>query len=186
MKIILASASPRRRELLSKIVAEFDVVPSGKEERADGGLPPEKLVQQLARQKAEDVFAGHGDDTVIGADTVVYFDGKVLGKPADEEDAKRTLRALSGKTHSVYTGWCVLHGKEREQGYSRSDVTFCRLSEEFIEEYVRSGSPMDKAGSYGIQDDGRLVEKYEGSYTNIIGLPVEELRAVLRKIGVGI
>ena len=94
-------------------------------------------MQQLARQKAEDVFAGHGDDTVIGADTVVYFDGKVLGKPADEEDAKRTLRALSGKTHSVYTGWCVLHGKEREQGYSRSDVTFCKLSEEFIEEYLK-------------------------------------------------
>ena len=91
---------------------------------------------------------------------------------------------MSGRTHSVYTGWCICEGARELTGFCRSDVTFRDLSDEFIDEYVKSGSPLDKAGSYGIQDDARLVEKYEGSYTNIIGLPVEELKAQLRGIGV--
>lgn len=184
MKIILASASPRRKELLKEIVSSFEIIPSQGEERADFKLSPEKIVEELAKQKAESVFAGHRDALVIGADTVVYFQGKVLGKPKNAQDAKKTLRSLSGKTHSVYTGWCLCTREGEQTGFCRSDVTFRDLSEEFIEEYVKSGSPLDKAGSYGIQDDERLVEKYEGSYTNIIGLPVEELRAQLRGIGV--
>ncbi len=184
MKIILASASPRRKELLKEIVSGFEVIPSQGEERADTEIPPGKIVETLAKQKAESVFAEHRDALVIGADTIVYFQGKVLGKPKDAADAKRTLRALSGRTHSVYTGWCICEGARELTGFCRSDVTFRELSDEFIEEYVKSGSPLDKAGSYGIQDDARLVEKYEGSYTNIIGLPVEELKAQLRGIGV--
>ena len=184
MRIILASASPRRKELLKEIVGGFEVIPSRGEERADLSLPPEEIVRRLAKQKAESVFAGNADALVIGADTIVYFRGKVLGKPKDAEDAKNTLRALSGKTHSVYTGWCICVGAREYTGFCRSDVTFRKLSEEFIDEYVKSGSPLDKAGSYGIQDNARLTEKYEGSLTNIIGLPVEELKAQLRGIGV--
>ncbi len=184
MRIILASASPRRKELLNEIVSDFEVIPSRSEERADQKLAPEKIVEELAKQKAESVFAEHRDALVIGADTIVYFQGKVLGKPKDAQDAKKTLRALSGRTHSVYTGWCICEGDREETGFCRSDVTFRELSEDFIEEYVKSGSPLDKAGSYGIQDDARLVEKYEGSYTNIIGLPLEEMKAQLRGFGV--
>lgn len=184
MKIILASASPRRKELLKKLVPEFDIQPASGEECADLTLPPEEIVRTLAEHKAEEVFALHPEALVLGADTIVWFGGKLLGKPKDAQDAKDTLRALSGRRHSVFTGWCILGQGVRRSGACRSDVLFHELSESFIDEYVAGGSPLDKAGSYGIQDDERLVARYEGSYDNIIGLPTEELRTQLRGIGV--
>lgn len=184
MNVILASASPRRKQLLAQIIKEFTVCPAQGEERTDCSLPPEQIVVELAKQKAKEVYRKNPKSAVLGADTIVYFEGKVLGKPSDAEDAKRTLRSLSGKTHSVYTGWCLMAPNAERSGAVRSDVTFCKLDEGFISEYVSSGSPLDKAGSYGIQDDERIVKTYQGSYTNIIGLPVEEIREQLRKIGV--
>lgn len=184
MKIILASASPRRKELLKKLFPCFAVLPSRGEERADFSLPPDRIVTELARHKAEEVFASHPQALVLGADTIVWFEGKVLGKPKDAQDAKATLRALSGKTHSVYTGWCILGQGINLAGACRSDVLFHELEDSFIDEYVAGGSPLDKAGSYGIQDDARLVARYTGSYDNIIGLPTEELREQFRAIGV--
>ena len=184
MRIILASASPRRKELLKEIVGGFEVIPSRGEERADLSLPPEEIVRRLAKQKAESVFAGNADALVIGADTIVYFEGKVLGKPKYEEDAARMLRALSGRGHEVYTGYCLLSAGKELCGAVCSRVLFRHLTEEYIRRYVAGGSPLDKAGSYGIQDEDGPVLSFEGSYTNIIGLPVEEIGARLAEFGV--
>ena len=184
MKLILASASPRRREILRGLGAVFEVVPSLSEERAEHLLHPQEIALSLARQKAEDVFSRFPDAAVLGADTIVYFRGKVLGKPKDAEDAKRTLRMLSGNTHSVFTGYCVLYSGGRAEGVCETEVEFNELSDSFIEEYVAGGSPLDKAGSYGIQDDARIVRAFRGSYTNIVGLPQEAVGAELEKLGV--
>ena len=180
MKLILASASPRRRELLGEIAA-FTVEPSHFEEHA-AGLSAKDTVAYFAEGKAKEVFSRFPECAVLGADTVVAFEGKILGKPKNGEDAKNTLRLLSGNTHSVYTGVCLI-GK----GYCKTltvetRVTFNALGEELIEEYVKSGLPLDKAGSYGIQDGYPLVKKYEGSYTNVVGLPQEEVRALIEEI----
>ena len=183
MELILASASPRRKQILAETGARFRVVVSEGEERPDLSLPPEEIVKALARQKAENVFARYPGAAVLGADTIVYFEGEVLGKPESEEDAEKMLRRLSGKTHSVYTGYCILAGARRIEGACRTEVVFNDLSEQFIREYVAGGSPMDKAGAYGIQDDARLVKEYRGSYTNIVGLPREEIAAKLKEIG---
>lgn len=184
MQLILASASPRRKEILSRILPQFDVIPARGEERAKEGLSPEQLVITLARQKAEEVFSGHPNAAVLGADTIVWFDGHVLGKPKDAQDAKNTLRLLSGKMHEVYTGYCLCMKEGERVGAVRTGVRFHELTQAFIDEYVASGSPMDKAGSYGIQDDARLVAGYEGSYTNIVGLPEEETRELLKAVGI--
>lgn len=179
-EIILASQSPRRRELLAQITPNFLVEPSLFEEKA-GGLSAKETVLAFARGKAAEVASRHPQDIVIGADTVVVLNGEILGKPKDGADAARMLRALSGRTHSVCTGVCILgHGAEKTR-VVETLVTFFDLSEQFIQEYVAGGSPLDKAGAYGIQDGG-LVEKYEGSYTNVVGLPVEEVRAMLAEI----
>lgn len=184
MEILLASASPRRKELLSRILPRFGVLPARGEERADPSLPPGKIAEALARAKAAEVSSARPDALVIGADTVVYFAGRLLGKPHDAEEAKRTLRALSGREHEVYTGYC-LRGAGREIcGSVCSRVCFRALSEEYICKYVAGGSPLDKAGSYGIQDEDGPVARYEGSFTNIVGLPVEEVREALAAFGV--
>lgn len=183
MQLILASASPRRKQILAETGARFYVVVSEGEERPDLSLPPEEIVKSLARQKAENVFARYPGAAVLGADTIVYFEGEVLGKPKSEEDAAEMLRRLSGKAHSVYTGYCILAGERRIEGACRTEVVFNDLSEQFIRAYVAGGSPMDKAGAYGIQDDARLVKEYRGSYTNIVGLPREEVAAKLKQIG---
>lgn len=173
--LILASASPRRKEILGEIVEQFEIVPAKSEENAEGATTPEAVVKTLARQKAREVFAlplAKGK-TVLGADTVVALDGEILGKPKDEADAFRMLTALSGNTHEVYTGVCVIFpdGKERVEA-DCTKVRFYPLTEEKIRAYIQTGSPMDKAGAYGIQDGG-LVEKIEGSFTNVVGLPKE-------------
>ena len=178
MEWILASASPRRKELLRELIDDFTVLPAAGEEKAQDGLPPERLVQELARAKAQEVAALPiaRDKAVLGADTVVAFDGNILGKPKDEREAKAMLSALSGKTHDVYTGVCiVLPNGSVTTDVDRTQVEFFPLSAGFIDEYVATGSPMDKAGAYGIQDGG-LVKEIRGSYTNVVGLPVELLK----------
>lgn len=182
--LILASASPRRREILSGIARDFSVVPAGIDERAVCCADPAAYVRILAEKKAAFVFAAHPGDVVLGADTCVCLDGRILGKPADGADAEDMLRALSGREHFVYTGWCLLAEGRKKSGVTGTKVCFHRLEDAFIREYIRSGAPMDKAGAYGIQDDPRLVEKYEGSYTNIVGLPKEEIRAALTEFGI--
>lgn len=159
-------------------------MPSDREEKADETLPPEKIAESLACDKAENVFARYPSATVLGADTIVCFEGKILGKPKSKEDAAATLRMLSGRTHSVFTGYCILYAGARISGACETKVEFNELSERFVVEYVDSGLPMDKAGSYGIQDDGRLVKRFTGSYTNIVGLPLEEIEKQFKKIGI--
>ena len=182
MKLILASASPRRRELLGEIT-QFSVEPSFFEEKAGGGLSARETAKYFATGKAQEVFSRFPECFVLGADTVVAYGGKILGKPKDKEDAIKTLRLLSGKTHSVFTGVCLI-GKGFEKTVSaETRVTFHELSEELIKEYVESGLPLDKAGSYGIQDGFPLVKEYEGSYTNVVGLPKEEVCALIEEAG---
>lgn len=177
MKLILASNSPRRRELLAQYGYEFEVEPSLFEESAKG-LSAYETVLFNARGKAGEVFSRSKKDVVLGADTVVCLNGEVLGKPKDRADAVRMLTLLSGNAHEVYTGVCV-HGPNGEFfGVVKTEVVFHPLSKEFIEAYVAGGSPMDKAGAYGIQDGG-LVARIEGSYSNVVGLPIEETRALL-------
>ena len=181
MKIILASASPRRKELLKEIVEDFEIIPAKGEERADLTLPPEKIVCELAGHKCGEVFEKYPDCLVLGCDTIVYYCGKVMGKPKSREDAAETLRELSGKTHSVYTGVCVRSAGKILNGYERTEVTFNELSGEFIKNYVDGGSPMDKAGCYGIQDEG-VVKSFYGSYTNVVGLPVDLVEKMLKEV----
>lgn len=187
MEWILASASPRRKELLAELISEFDVIPAQGEEKAPDGLSPEALVKTLARQKATETAAlpqARGK-AVLGSDTVVALDGKILGKPATEREAVEMLTALSGRAHEVYTGVCIVYPTDAGvKEYVEADCTavhFNRLTKEQILAYVATGSPMDKAGAYGIQDGG-LVERIEGSFSNVVGLPLELLGRMLREI----
>lgn len=182
MKLILASASPRRKEILSRLIGDFEVIPSDAEEKTEG-LSPRDTAETLAARKAESVFARYPGCAVLGADTVVAFENCILGKPKDEADAAKTLARLSGKKHEVFTGWCLIAPCGRASGAERSEVEFNALSEAFIRAYVESGKPLDKAGSYGIQDDKRIVKRYEGSFTNIVGLPEEQIKIQLEKFG---
>lgn len=176
-RIILASASPRRRELLKQIGLSFEVMPSKKEEKADADEPA-RLVEALSLQKAQDVWeqAGDAEALVIGADTVVCCDGKVLGKPKDEEDACRMLSMLQGRKHQVYTGVTLCFGQEHLTFSECTQVEFYPMSKEDIHFYVSTKEPMDKAGAYGIQGLGtRWVKGVEGDYNNVVGLPVGRL-----------
>lgn len=187
MKWILASASPRRRELLAELIDEFEVIPSLADENLEGDFTPEMLVKALAELKAKEVALRpeNAGKAVIGSDTVVAFGGEVLGKPKDEADAFRMLRLLSGKAHAVYTGVCIarmdIDGYHSRVCAEKTDVYFEELSDEWIREYIRGGSPMDKAGAYGIQDGG-LVKKIEGSYTNVVGFPVELAQEMIKDV----
>ncbi len=179
-KFILASASPRRREILNNVGMEFEVLVSmADESKIDRNLEPEMLVLELSMLKATDVATSlKGDCYVIGADTVVSLDGKILEKPADEEDARRMLEDLSGKTHSVYTGVCIYSTKTGKavSKFQKTDVKFKKLSKQKIEAYIESKEPMDKAGSYGIQGKGALlIDEIRGDYFNVVGLPVSLL-----------
>ena len=183
MQLILASNSPRRRELLALEKIPFTVVPSQYEE-IDGGLSAQETVMRFAEGKAEEVFSRYPGAVVIGADTVVSLDGEILGKPKSPENAVNMLKRLSGRTHSVFSGVCLLKEGLRLKGISETKVTFNELSDGFIERYVASALPLDKAGAYGIQDaqDGYpIVKSYDGSYTNVVGFPMELVREFIRK-----
>lgn len=181
MKYILASASPRRRELLSQILPSFDVVPPEKTEKVNLSMFPEQMACALAESKCDEVFEKNPTATVIGCDTIVVFGNEVLGKPKDRQDAYDTLKRLSGKTHFVITAVCVRNKYNKAVEFDKTEVKFNVLSDDFIRIYVDSGSPLDKAGSYGIQDGG-LVKEYFGNYTNVVGLPVPLTKKLLEKV----
>lgn len=184
MRFILASKSPRRKEILSEIITHFEVIPAVGEEKIDLALSPEQIVIKIARAKAEEVFARNPDAVVLGSDTIVYFKGRVLGKPKDEEDAFQTLSALSGNEHFVYTGVHICTYGREESFACCTRVLFNTLSETLIRSYIAGGSSLDKAGSYGIQDCPELVKSFEGSFTNIVGLPKDEVRDKLVLMGI--
>ena len=187
MEIILASQSPRRRELLERMgIRNFRVVSADIDEREEEQLPPEQLVCRLALRKAEAVAEKAPKGAVIiAADTVVSLDGTVLGKPGDKLEAFKMLSTLSGNRHQVYTGLCVIWDGDKRTEYEVTDVTFRELGEKEIEDYIATGEPMDKAGAYGIQGYGALlVERIEGDYYNVMGLPVCRLGTVLLELGV--
>lgn len=181
MKFILASASPRRRELLSQILPDFEIIPAKKEEKVNLSLFPEQMACALAESKCDEVFENNMDATVIGCDTIVVFGKEILGKPKNREDAFNTLKMLSGKTHFVITAVCVRNKYNKVIEFDKTEIKFNVLSDEFIKIYVNSGSPLDKAGSYGIQDGG-LVKEYFGNYTNVVGLPVPLTKKLLEKV----
>ena len=197
-KIILGSASPRRRELLAQIGADFEVRVSNKEEIYHSTVP-EEIVKELALMKAENVASELAEENasgavnstvVIGADTIVVLDGKILGKPADEADAVRMLNSLQGRRHDVYTGVAVLdydeNGEKRIFNYSVGTAVYVNeMTEEEIRAYVETKDPLDKAGAYGIQ--GRFaahIDRIEGDYYNVVGLPVSRVYRTLRELGV--
>ncbi len=184
MKIVLASNSPRRKEILTEFGYKFTVIKSDFEEKTTEKSPVLTALR-FAKGKALSVFSQLKSDKdfknpiVLGADTVVYFDGNILGKPKDYNDAINTLKTLSGKTHKVVTAYAVLGEKCEVFGYDVSEVTFNNLSDELIREYVTKCKPFDKAGSYGIQDGFNLVGSVRGSVYNVIGLPIEKIKPVL-------
>ncbi len=181
MKYVLASASPRRKELLGELIKNFIIHPSNAEERVDKNLTPEQTAQKLAQLKCEQVFSLYPNYAVIGCDTVVVYEGRILGKPKSKADAIATLKLLSGRKHEVITGVCIRTSEKELTDYAVTEVEFNDLTDGFILDYVEGGSPMDKAGSYGIQDSG-VVKDYVGSYTNVVGLPLELLKNMLSQI----
>lgn len=185
--IVLASASPRRRELLATLQLPFRVMPAPVDEEGVDEPTPQRLVQTLAQVKAEAVAKLHPDALVIGADTVVVLDGRVLGKPASAQEARSMLAALSGKRHQVMTGLSLIHRQSgtRRTEYEMTHVTFAPLSPKAIDRYVNTGEPMDKAGAYGIQGLGAtLVQGIEGCYFNVVGLPLYRLARMLAAFGI--
>ena len=188
MRLVLASASPRRRELLRQICPEFDVVPSEIDETLDGG-PTVEAVARLALRKARAGAAHAPSAIVLAADTVVVIDGMALGKPAGAQEAMAMLMRLGGRAHEVVTGVAVVEaGAGREASTTVvSRVLMASYPDTTIEAYVASGAPLDKAGGYAIQDlDGRLVDALVGSYTNVVGLPLEATRRLLEEFGVAV
>ena len=185
MEIILASGSPRRRELLNTLGLSFTVCPAKGEENAPEGAGPAEIVKALSRAKAAEVSRQFAGELIIAADTIVYLDGRVLGKPKDEADARAMLASLSGRAHEVYTGVTVILGEDTLCEAECTKVFFRELSAEEIDAYVASGDPMDKAGAYGIQGKASLmVERLEGDYFNVMGLPLCRLGKMLKTIGV--
>lgn len=189
-ELILASASPRRQELLQLIGLPFRVIPSDFDESVLPLWPPDQHVLDSATAKAGDVAARLEEGVVIGADTIVIVNDEVLGKPADADDARRMLRMLSDRSHYVYTGICVIRragGRtvQTARDYARTEVRFCAISDATIDAYVATGEPLDKAGAYGIQERASLlIEGIVGDYFNVVGLPVYCLGRLLAEVGV--
>ena len=184
--IVLASASPRRQELLRQIGCGFRVVVSDAEELSDDGISPDRLAAENACRKAGDVAAREGGDVpVLGADTVVAVDEMVLGKPKDETDAVRMLRLLSGRQHFVYTGIALAYRGEIYEGVVRTEVWVDELSEKEIEVYIATGEPMDKAGAYAVQGiAAKFIPRIDGSFSNVVGLPLHAVKELTRKAGI--
>ena len=190
LPVILASGSPRRREILEQVGIAHTVMVSEIDERITKSKP-EQVVMELATQKSEDVASKVTEGVVIGADTVVAFDGNILGKPKSEEDAFLMLKTLSGCTHSVFTGVCMILKKDgatvdKSIFYEETKVMMCEMTKEEIEDYIVGKEPMDKAGAYGMQGEaGMFIERIDGDYYNVVGLPiakvVQEMKHLLYK-----
>jgi septum formation protein len=185
MRLLLASSSPRRRELLRRAGFDFAVQPSDIVEEIQQGEPPEEFARRAAREKAMHVAASSPSGSVVlGADTVVVIDGEALGKPSDLEDAARMLRLLSGRTHQVHTGICLVRAPDEIEALKHETtlVTFRELDEEEIRRYVESGEPLDKAGAYAVQGlASKFVTRISGCYSNVVGLPVALVYEILKK-----
>lgn len=190
-RIILASTSPRRKELIASLHLAFEVIPSHADEDTPPEWTPEQTVQELAMRKALAVYRGlegrEQDAVIVGSDTVVVLDGDILGKPVDEADAERMLSRLQGRVHRVFTGVACIdasNGQSMVQ-YRQTDVTMKELSEATIRAYVQTGEPSDKAGSYAIQGIGAsLIDRVEGCYFNVVGLPLSLLSDMLDGFGI--
>ena len=187
MEIVLASKSPRRREILEHLGLKINIMVSGADESGVTLTDPGKLTEKLALIKAQAVLSEAlnrygGDSVIIASDTVVYAGGEILGKPQDKDDARRMLRILSGKDHSVISAIAVVYGEKTIVSHETTFVRFRELSDNDIEKYIESGEPFDKAGGYGIQDSAAVfIERIEGDYFNVVGLPVYRLFSVLRE-----
>lgn len=187
MKFILASASIRRQELLARIIENFEIkVSNFNEDEVEFKGDVNKYVQELALGKGKAISSSVGeDDVIISADTVVSFNGSILGKPKDKEDAFKMLSNLSGNIHEVYSGVCIINNKTKEilcKSF-KTEVTFSEIEPNLIRKYIDTGSPLDKAGAYGIQDQGGLfVEKINGCYYNVVGLPLNGTYKMIQEI----
>ena len=177
MNIILASASPRRQELLNYVFDDFRCIPADIDESLPHEISPENSAEFLACKKAAHVAEAHPDSLVIGCDTVVVCDNEIFGKPSDEAQAEKMLRRLSGREHLVITGVCFFQNGRKHSFSEVTKVEFFPLSAEEIADYIATGSPMDKAGAYGIQDKGFLpAKRIDGDYFNVVGLPIARLK----------
>ena len=184
MRFVLASKSPRRKELMKLISSDFIVVTEDIDEESSYKLPPIKAVEDIAKRKGEAVNKYYPDDLIISADTIVVINNQIIGKPTDKQDAKRILRLLSGKSHFVHTGFRVKYLNKEIVSHVTSEVIFNELSDELIDKYVASGSPLDKAGAYGVQDNEKfpIIKKVIGSIDNVVGFPVKEILEVVNQI----
>jgi septum formation protein len=184
-RIILASQSPRRIDLLKRIIPKFEVKVSNINENTNGTIVPWKIVDELSYQKAECISKQVSEGIIIGADSIVVFHSKVLGKPENENDAYEMLKLLSDKVHQVYTGFTIIKKPQLTiiRDYEVTHVKFRNLNTIEIEKYIQSGQPLDKAGAYGIQDDGAVfVESINGCYYNVVGLPLTKVFLALKKL----
>jgi len=182
-KLVLASNSPRRKELMKLITSDYEIITTDVKEIFDEQLPNEEIVMDLAFKKAVSVFKLNQDRVVLGFDTLVYLGNELLGKPKNEEEAKAMLRKLSGTTHIVYTGCAIISKSISKSFYEATRVGFIEMTEAEIEEYVASGEPMDKAGAYAIQGLGsKFVNRVNGDYFTVMGLPVSRLYRELKSL----
>ena len=185
--LILASQSPRRRELLTMLGLEFEIETADLDEAMDPALPPETEVARVCEAKARAVARNHPDDLILSADTIVVVDGAVLGKPHSPAEAKAMLRRLSGRRHTVMTAFCLLQNGAADVHVEQTHLRFKPLSDAEIDAYIATGSPLDKAGAYGIQDQAAVfVEALEGDYYTVMGLPLCALVKCLRRRGVAV
>lgn len=185
MQIILASASPRRKELLSQLGLEFTIVIPHVDEKTRQGEHPEDFCRRISMDKAAIVSQDYPDALIIAADTIVVIDGKILGKPHENKEARAYLTLLEGRTHEVYTGYTIMYKGESRTKVIRTRVHFRSMSEEEILWYIATGEPLDKAGAYAVQGIGSIfVDRLEGSYTNVIGLPLSDLYYDLKGFGI--
>jgi len=189
MHVVLASKSPRRVELLKKIIKNFDIIPSNVSEKQNDGETPEEYVLRLAAEKvlAVALSLGDTDSWIIGADTIVVLDGEVLEKPRTIQEARNMITRLQGNVHEVITGFCIMNcrGSKRVSAAIRTRVNMRKATEDEIEEYVSTGETFDKAGGYAIQGVGaQFIESIDGSFSNVVGLPIDEVRRALSQLGI--
>lgn len=188
-KVILASGSKRRKRLLSKLIENFEVDPSGYEEEKNLNMEPVDLVKYIAIRKAEGVAKGHDAGIIIAADTMVFHKGRSIGKPENKKEAKRILKGINGETFDVISGLVVVDMDKNNayEGHSATKVKMKKLSEKEIEAYIKTGEPLGKAGAFAIQERGSaFVEDIEGSFYNVVGLPLNELYELLRKANLSV
>ena len=184
MRYILASKSPRRKDLMRLISSDFLIATEDIDEESSYVLSPIEAVKDIAKRKGEAVYKSYPEDLVISADTIVVLDNKIIGKPIDEKDAYRILKMLSNKTHYVYTGYALHYKGQTTINVVKGEVIFNKLSDELINSYIKSKSPLDKAGAYGIQDNDKypIIKNIIGSYDNVVGFPVKEIKEDIKKI----